>query len=402
MAGTAQVEYLVTVDPTTGLHSIVGGIAGVQWVQTMPGASTFDETQGRYLFKGSAGNGGMRLHSVEATSGAIISDPVFDELPDPNDNIVELQLDNSTGLLYGLHWDASEQTEYLVQIDPATGMHMNVTAIAGVKWISLIPNCTTFDELNGRYIFRGIDADMAGRLYSVDVATGQVVSSPVFPVIDDPEDMITELKCDNSTGLIHGLFWDASLTSEHLVRIDPATGQHTLLGVIPLLRTVVTYPNYTAYDHQQGRYTFLGTNVFMEERLYTMDVNTGDVLSDPLFPVLEDPEDNVIELHFDNATGTLYGLHWDADSEVGIATDPGAGQVQVHPNPCHDRFTVSLGRMEEQVRADLLDAQGRLVRSIEERNVARFEMPLNGLPAGSYHLRLSTDRGNVLRSVVVR
>ncbi|HEY0978913.1 MAG TPA: T9SS type A sorting domain-containing protein [Flavobacteriales bacterium] len=401
LSGFSQGEHLVTVDPASGIHTIVGGIEGVHWVQTMPATSVFDEVNGRFIFQGTGDGTPSQLYSVDALDGSLIHQPNFPQGTSVGDNIVELQFDNSTGTLYGLHWDASEATEYLVSIDPSTGQHTLISAIPGVTMIAILPNYTTFDENNGLYIFRGVNSSSVAKLYSIDVTTGDIVSSPSFPILADPMDNVVELQFDNASGMLYGLHWDDSEQQEYLVTVDPITGQHALVAPIPNVQWITGSPHYTTFDETNGRFIFMGGGPGIGTRLISVDVSTGDIVSSTTFPVLSNPADNVIELHADNSTGTLYALHWHPSS-VGIGHDPTEGVVRVHPNPFDERTTVRLDRVHDRIRLDVFDAQGRMVRSMEERNVQWIDLDRKDLVAGTYHLRLSCDDGNIVRTVVVR
>lgn len=397
-----QMEHLVTVDPTTGVHSIIAPIPGVAWVQTVPKATALDQVNGLYIFNGADAALNKKLYAVDVLTGTVLSSPAFPQLADPNDNIVELQFDNANGTLYGLHWDASVSIEYLVSIEVSTGAFTPIAALPGVTLINVVPNYTTLDEVHGLFIFRGMDGGQVSRLYAIDVNTGAIISNPPFPLLSDLNDNVSELQADNATGTLYGLFWDGSAQQEYLATIDPATGQHTLLYEIPGARWVTSTPHYTTFDGTAGRFIFLADDEDMVQRLYDVDVQTGSITSAPSFPILEDPEDNVIELHFDDGTGTLYALHWDAHTPTGIAEDHAAPGVELHPNPFDDRTTIDLGRMYDHLTLDLLDAQGRIVRTVQARTVRSVDLCKEDLAPGVYHLRLSMDGANAYRTVVIR
>jgi hypothetical protein len=129
-------------------------------------------------------------------------------LPNPGDNIIQLQYDNVTQALYALHWNHIDSMEYLVSINPATGAMTIIDSIPGVQYICSMPNYNTFDETNHRYVFQGGDATGHTRLYSVNVLTGNVDYSPSFPVLPNPGDNVIELEYDNASAILYALNWD--------------------------------------------------------------------------------------------------------------------------------------------------------------------------------------------------
>jgi hypothetical protein len=70
------------------------------------------------------------------------------------------------------------QTEYLVTINPATGVHTRIDSIPGVKFIQL--GTSTTDKQNSRYIFKGQDANGDWRLYTIQMANAGIVFTLFF------------------------------------------------------------------------------------------------------------------------------------------------------------------------------------------------------------------------------
>jgi hypothetical protein len=398
----SQVEDLVSINPATGVHTIIDSIPNVKWVTTSPNYTTFDHINNRYIFRGADAAMNWALYSIDVNTGNVISNPSFPVLADPADNIIGLQFDNSTGSLYGLHWDASTQTEFLVSVNPTTGAHTLISSIPNVMWISTSPNYITFDHINGRYIFRGADAAMNWALYSIDVNTGNVISNPSFPVLADPADNIIELQFDNSTGSLYGLHWDASTLTEYLVSVNPTTGAHTLIGSIPNVMWISASPHYTTFDHINGRYIFRGVDAAINWALYSIDVNTGNVISNPSFPVLADPADNIIELQFDSSTGSLYGLHWDANLTLGVNDLHLNGNYKIYPNPFQEKTTIEFNEIHDNITLNIFNSEGKLVRSIDKKNTQEIELYKNELNAGIYYINISTENTNTVKKVIIK
>ncbi len=201
---------------------------------------------------------------------------------------------------------AVAQVEYLVKIDPLSGTVAKISAIPDVNWVTVLPRNTTFDHLNGRYIFRGGDAAFTWRLISVDVATGAVVANPVFPQVADPSDNIAELQFDDVTGILYAVHWDNSAQTEYFVSIDVMTGVHTIISTIAGVAAIAN----STYNHINGHYILDAVDATGNRRLYTIESLTGNVISSPIFPTVPNVNDNVSELQFDNTTGITYGLYY--------------------------------------------------------------------------------------------
>ncbi|WP_165903675.1 T9SS type A sorting domain-containing protein [Hymenobacter gummosus] len=63
----------------------------------------------------------------------------------------------------------------------------------------------------------------------------------------------------------------------------------------------------------------------------------------------------------------------------------------VYPNPAHDHVSVQLSRSAPGATLELLDAQGRAVRTVRPAAAERLTLPLAGVAAGTYVLRLRED-----------
>jgi hypothetical protein len=387
---SAQNEYLVTVDPSNGTYVHVNNLPGVNYIVINPGYTTYDKNNHRYFFHGIDTSGAYFLYTVDAPTGHIIYNPPFPVLADPNDNVIELQYDNVTNTLYGLHWDNSAQEEFLVTVDPATGAFTLIDSIQGLHLIVIDPNYTTFDETNGRYILNGIDNNSNSYLYSIDVTDASIASNPLFPVLPNPGDMLNELQYDNTTCTMYGLYWDYSDSTEYLVSVDPATGSFTTIDSIPGVEAIASNPHYTTFDEINHRYIFMGIDLSGVSRLYSVDVNTGNVTYDPPFPMVPDPGDNVIELKCDNSNGTLYALNWEV-KPVGIHDYHEPASYNVYPNPFSDYAILEFNNIKnENCFLDIYNNFGQLVKTIPNINTNKVKIERGNLNSGIYCFQLKT------------
>jgi gliding motility-associated-like protein len=303
-------EYFVTVDASTGHFNKVNLIPGVHWIRIGPSYVTYDKQNQIYFFNGDDSIGQWHLYGINAKNGTIKYNPLFPVLSDPNDNIMELQYDNVTKKLYGLHWDNSIQTEFLVSINPSTGAFTIIDSIPNVKLINTV-SYTVFDEKNHLFIFRGSDWSSNWKLYAVDVLTGKVISSPPFTNFSNPKDNVCELKFNNTTQQLVGLHWDDAQQTEYLVTIDSGTAKVNRIDSIPGVKWIYLMPNYTVLDENKNQFIFKGGTAKLDFYLYTIDIATGKIVNKVDFPKVCGPDDNVIELHHDQASNQLYGLHWE-------------------------------------------------------------------------------------------
>jgi len=128
------------------------------------------------------------------------------------------------------------------------------------------------------------------------------------------------------TFLLLFLFQTAAVVAqrEYVIELDPTTGTFVKKGGY-ILGVNWIYPHVRTYDEVNGRMIFQGGTI-SPDRLFTVDVSNGSVVTNPVFPASGGP--GVIRApQFDNTNGTLYGLHYDSLAAVFyLATiDPATG-----------------------------------------------------------------------------
>lgn len=399
---SGQTEFLVSINRGTGIFNKIDSLPGVKWINTSPSYLTFNENNHHFIFKGGDNIGNQYLYTVDATTGLIISNPSFPILSDPADNIIELQYDNSSNKLYGLNWDASENREYFVTIDATTGMTTIIDSLPNVKGISIIPHCTTYNKNNHSYIFRGCDNGGNWYLYSIDANTGNITSNPPFPNLLDPSDNITELHYDNSSNKLYGLHWNNSENREYLVTVNPTTGTFTKIDSLPgVLGTAI--PHFTIFNEINHQYIFKGCDNTGNFYLYSVDAISGNIISNPLFPVLEDPSDNVIELQFDNSSGNLYALHWDANTLTGLySNEKDKHTFNLYPNPFSYSSKIIFDKIYREITIFVYNSSGQVVRKETNFNSATINIQKDNLSNGVYFISVLCDHQGIgMRKIVI-
>jgi hypothetical protein len=73
---------------------------------------------------------------------------------------------------------------------------------------------STFDEINGRFIFVGADSNLKDSLYSIDVSIGNVITRVPFPVGLCQNDNLSSLVLKNNA--LYALLYRGSFQLRHL------------------------------------------------------------------------------------------------------------------------------------------------------------------------------------------
>lgn len=176
--------------------------------------------------------------------------------------------------------DVCAQTEYFGIIHPVGAEYIKLDSIPGIKWISNIPEFSTFDSENKRYFFRGADQEFNVYFITLDAVTGEVLHQVPYPLFNNQASNLVELRYCESDNKIYGLHWNADLAQEFLATLDETTGEVTVIAEIPDVEYVGI--GLTAFDQVNNRYIFTGI-ANDETRIYTLDTS-GNVLYSPLAP----------------------------------------------------------------------------------------------------------------------
>ncbi len=416
--GKAQLEFFIHVDYENGTFTKINDIPELQYIQVAPNTTVFDETNGWYIFTGFDIDFNRFLYTIDASTGTKLYDPLFSQGPGANDNVVLYQIDQNTGRMYACHWSSIDNTEYFVTIEPSTGEFEIIAPIPDVQYIVSIPDYSVFDSSNSYYTFGGVPAGGSAMLYTLNAADGSIVYSPPMPSFTGMYDNIGNVQFDNSTGTLYGLHWDDSEQTEYIVSIDRETSEFEKLWPIPGVNYITTVPNYATFAESEGLYIFRGGDSNGNWFLYAVNVNDGSVFSMPEFPVLEDVDDNVIELQYDNVTDTLYGLHWDANFIQPIDTTVMDTTVmdttvmdttmmdtvtyiieeelldyKIYPNPFEDYLVVELDAFHKYERLRLLNADGAIMRELVLNGQQEIVINTNDFISGIYFIQLLKATG---------
>ncbi len=189
--------------------------------------------------------------------------------------------------LYCLHDTAGFYR--LATINTATGVISNVGQLPGVSFY-VLGNKQCINTHDSTYTFSGHDGTNA-RLYTADLATGNIVSNPIF------NNVVVGLRYNCMDSTIYAI--EEVTGNYYLVTVDKATGLTTQKGIVGGVTAYVG--DGFALDVKRGMYHFFGlfnSNIHM----YSVDITTGLVTASPQFP------DNVTGVVYNCNDSTVYGL----------------------------------------------------------------------------------------------
>ena len=295
-------------------------------------------------------------------------------------------------MLYGLHWDNVEFKLYAASIDPNTAVFTKLVGLPGINGYTVATNCVTFDDVNNRYIFLGCGFNGYCNLYSIDVVTGNIISNPPFQSNLNQNDYIIELQFDNSSNTLYALHWDNSENMMYLVSINPGTGSFVKIHSLQGVTNIDTVPNYSTFDEINHRFIFRGGDDNGNRYLYSVNVNNGNIISNPVFPVMNNPNDNLIELQFDNSNGNLYGLHWESNTPLAtVDNEMINNKFKIYPNPIIDNSKIVLDKQYNEINAFIYNNIGQMVKKIKTNNSSEVYISRENLVSGQYFIAIICD-----------
>lgn len=155
-------------------------------------------------------------------------------------------------VLFFLSNVAIGQEEYFVQVNPSTCSYSILDSIPIIKWIAI--GTSTFDKINRRYIFQGMDNEIGNYICSINVSNGSTFSIPILT------SQLSCLKFDNSNGVLYGIHWTTSLANADFISINPIDLSFTIINHINLsgIESEVTFDDinhryiFVAYDKFRG------------------------------------------------------------------------------------------------------------------------------------------------------
>jgi len=263
-------RQVITIDPATAAITTIS--ASVDPPNGTPsGVIALDAGGNRFFFVGTpSAETNMRIYSVSTTTGAVLSNPTIS-----GGGVLGLEYDEVEDVLYALQTPTATASKRVVTFNTATGAP---TAVSGnlATAIGMPSGATTLDPSGNRFFFAGTqDAETTQRIYSVSTATGALLASPT--IIGD---VITGLEYDDAAGVLYGLRTPPD-GGKQVVALDPATGATTNVSanIAPSLGMA---SGVTGLDAPGDRFFFVATpNSETDSRIYTVDTNTGALLSNP-------------------------------------------------------------------------------------------------------------------------
>lgn len=390
--GTYTGDYLLLgqVDPLTG--SVVGTDTIFTINAYALGSSSFDQVNRYYSFIGIDTGYTKRFVSWALTGDSLVSQPAFAE------TVNDIQYDMNAMVYYGmgnyivdtLVFDTVnniyvyDYASRLLTIDQGSGIMSEIKKLPQLRAFPV--GGSTFDANSGRYIVNGKDPDFDDRLFVIDAASGEILSSPTLNL--QPGQYLNELEYNNVDDKLYGLYRDNNEDIKAIVSVDLLTGA---TEVVQSLNQVWAFIQGASVFHQQSQsFILYYLDYSNDSRLFALDVTTGEIVSDvPL-------EGNFTELEVDNNEFAMLAYH----STTSFSVYPDLAEIRCYPNPAFDRLIIQ--STSPLHRVTLFDTQGRKVLTMQTTGLLSVELEVASLTKGIYMVMVDTGEGPCIEKISIR
>lgn len=223
----------------------------------------------------------QKVYSLHAKTGALLADPPVTGISATLVGILLVQ----SGMLVGFAWDVATLTEKMYSLDPATGVGTELGVVGDLQtWQTE----TAYSAANDEVYIGGITDTNECRLYAMNATTGAFLRAVPMTWNGMPIDGLLGL-ATNRGGDIIGYRWNGS--AEQMMRLDPMTGVATELGIVGDLQWWSTVADINVTN---DRAYVVGTNAANENKLYTLDTQTGALIDEV---VVSDYPTNAVLVH---------------------------------------------------------------------------------------------------------
>lgn len=169
--GVAMVERMYSIDPVTGVATVVGIVGDLQYWQT---ETTYSPLTDEVYVAGISPDNTHKLYVMDGQTGALLRSAPFTWNGAPITDVLGLAT-NSLGHLIAYRWQGS--AEQMLRIDTMTGVATELGIVGDLQtW------ATTADIniTNDRAHVVGINAAMENKLYTLDTVTGALLDETLI------------------------------------------------------------------------------------------------------------------------------------------------------------------------------------------------------------------------------
>jgi hypothetical protein len=293
---------------------------------------------------------------IDINNGSLVSSPVISGSSNSPSTFSNFLYNELTQNIIGLELFGLNNGIYLSEIDPITGMVTKIST-SSIANVVNVGGGQALDLSNQWYHFISND-----RIMTIDISTGALLHNPLIDT--SKSQFFDNIIYNESDGNIYGLARNSSPLEIFLGRIDPITGNVTVISG----NSLGQYFNVSgaAIDPFSNIYYFQTDQSFV-----SVDISTGNVINSPFFDSSQ-------------TNGGNFGLFYYANERISLLDNQGfslKSEFDFYPNPSNNVIFVEGDKIE---KVEIIDIFGR-VQVIS--NSANSSIDVSHLADGTYFVK---------------
>jgi len=266
----ASLEEYYWIDTTDGSSDVRGAVGDLETLDAFAPAAA-DNQAGRVYVLGNNSESDSKIYALDSVTGELVGDVVIPE--GLNASVTGVLPD---GDILGFRWNSNDSVEEMIALDPSTG---TVGVRGTVGDLETWSTESAVDATANRVYVFGMPAAGPSKIYSIDTVSGEPVASPELTLGGEPLGSPPVGVAVNGVGEVVGFRWNPAEEVEEMLRVDPETGETTVIGAVDDLRV---WSTVTALNNTNDEIYVIGSNSDVgapdSDFLYVMDASTGAFL----------------------------------------------------------------------------------------------------------------------------
>ncbi|MCW3121294.1 MAG: hypothetical protein JWQ38_786 [Flavipsychrobacter sp.] len=205
------------------------------------------------------------------------------------------------------------QNEFFVTVNPADGTFKKISSFPDVNWIE--PRLSVYSQKLHRYYFCGSSDVNTWVLYTIDVLNGNIINTDTVRNSEFDFIKLSGAVYNDIDDRIYAMY---KRDVVELISIDSKNLSYYSVAKIPELMYRDMYANI---DTKNNRYIISGTDSMSVDRLYVLDIATGNLVGDrpiSFYPAF---------MKLDSDLGLAYGIQSSKELQNIVSIDPTTGEI---------------------------------------------------------------------------
>jgi hypothetical protein len=320
-----------------------------------PSITTFDNQNGRFITLTSDDSFNISLTGFNTANGNI----------DYSYTSVAYELGSIEyyeGKVYSLARPMGGGDLKLLETNLSSGLETVIDTYSSSELNDYNPETTTFDYQNGRFIIFGYDLGGNMSVVGLNIGNGDIDYSYASSAYELGS-------IEYYGGNIYSLARPVAGGDLKLLETNLSSGTETVIDTYPSSELNDYNPEATCFDHQNGRFMTLGSDLGGTVNLVSINVTNGNIDYSFASPIYE-----------------LFCIEAAGDLPIGLNDQFYSDDLtSIYPNPSQSLITINSSMNYEKL--EIVDILGKVIFSNNDKNTI---LDISHLSSGTYWVKLSS------------